>query len=141
MTSTQIQLVQQSWEKIKPQGQLAAELFYQKLFETAPQVRHLFKQDISEHAGKLASMLTYVVSRLDKLDTVIDDVRKLAIRHNQYGAKPEHYAVVGQCLIATLEVGFNKEWNDELKEAWVTAYGILSDAMIEAQQNAIEQRA
>jgi hypothetical protein len=42
-------------------------------------------------------MLTYVVSRLDKLDTVLDDVRKLAIRHN-HGAQPAHYIVVGESL-------------------------------------------
>jgi len=141
MTNDQIQLVQKSWEKLKPVTQQAGELFYQKLFERAPGVRHMFREDISEQAGKLGYMLTYVVSRLDKLDTILEDVRKLAIRHNQYGAQPAHYVVVGECLLATLKEGLGNDWNPAVESAWTTAYGILSEAMINAQQGSVEQRA
>jgi nitric oxide dioxygenase len=141
MTKHQIELVQHSWEKIKPVIQAASESFYSKLFERAPQVRHLFKEDISEQAAKLGFTLTYVVSRLDKLDTILEDVQKLAIRHNNYGAEPAHYALVGECLLATLEEGLGADWNNQLKEAWATVYGILADAMIQAQQESSEQRA
>jgi nitric oxide dioxygenase len=141
MTTNQIQLVQQSWEKVKPMVQSAGELFYHKLFERAPQIRHLFKEDVSEQAGRLGYMLTYVVSRLDKLDTIIDDVQKLAIRHNKYGAEPAHYVIVGECLLETLEEGLGLHWNWQLKEAWEKAYEIISDAMIQAQHEALEKRA
>jgi hemoglobin-like flavoprotein len=33
------------------------------------------------------------------------------------------------------------QWNEELKQAWAVAYGTLSNAMIEAQQTAMEKRA
>lgn len=141
MTSHQIQLVQESWEKVKPVMQAAGESFYYKLFERAPHIQHLFKEDVTVQAGRLAYMLTYIVSRLDKLDTIIDDVQKLAVRHNKYGAEPEHYPIVGECLLSTLEDGLGSYWNPELKKAWATAYGILSDAMIQAQQGASEKRA
>lgn len=141
MTTHQIEMVQQSWEKIKPVMQVAGESFYHKLFERAPQIRHLFKEDIRGQAGKLAYMLTYVVSRLDKLDTIIEDVQKLGIRHNKYGTEPEHYAVVGECLLETLEDGLGADWNNGLKKAWSTAYGILANAMIQAQEQSLEKRA
>src|SRR5262245_10701001 len=111
MTNKQIQLVQQSWEKVKPAAQEAGELFYHKLFTAAPQIRHLFKENIAEQASKLGYMLTYIVSRLDKLDTVLDDVQKLAVRHNKYGAEPAHYTIVGECLLSTLEAGLGAAWN------------------------------
>ena len=133
MTTHQVEMVQQSWEKVKPVMQATGEVFYHKLFERAPQIRHLFKDDVTEQAGRLAYMLTYIVSRLDKLDTVVEDIQKLAVRHNKYGAKPEHYEIVGECLLATLEEGLGKDWNIQLKKAWGTAYGILANAMIEAQ--------
>ena len=141
MTTQQIVLVQTSWLKVKPAMQEAGELFYHKLFTRAPFIRHLFKGDIKQQAGKLGSTLTYVVTRLDKLDTILEDVRKLAVNHNKYGAEPEHYAVVGECLLATLEAGLGNDWNDELREAWSAAYSILADTMIQAQQEALEQRA
>jgi len=141
MTTHQIKLVQQSWEKVKPEMQATGELFYHKLFERAPQIRHLFKEDVTEQAGRLGYMLTYIVSRLDRLDTILEDVQRLAIRHNKYGAEPEHYAIVGECLLATLEEGLAADWNKQLKEAWTSAYGIISNAMIEAQQQSSEKRA
>ncbi len=141
MTTNQIEMVQQSWEKINPVRQAAGEIFYLKLFNKAPQIRHLFGKDVSEQAGKLTYMITYVVSRLDKLDTILEDVQKLAIRHNKYGAEPEHYMIVGQCLLETLEEGLAGDWNKQLMQAWASAYGILANAMIQAQQEAVEKRA
>ena len=136
MTTHQIQLVQGSWETVKPIAKTAGMLFYSKLFEAAPQARSMFGANLEEQAGKLMSMLGYIVSKLNRLEELLDDVEKLAIRHNKYGAQPEHYAVVGQCLIATLREGLGAAWNDELQDAWIAAYTILSNTMIEAQQQA-----
>jgi len=141
MTTQQIETVQQSWEKVKPVLQETGESFYKKLFEKAPQLRHLFKEDVTAQAGRLGYMLTYIVSRLDKLDTILQDVQNLAIRHNKYGAQPEHYAVVGECLLATLEESLGRHWNKQVKDAWATVYGVLADAMIQAQQDSLEKRA
>ncbi|WP_276504620.1 globin domain-containing protein [Terrimonas pollutisoli] len=141
MTTHQIEMVQRSWEKINPVRQAAGELFYHKLFNKAPQIRHLFGKDVNEQAGKLTYMITYVVSRLDKLDTILEDVQRLAVRHNKYGAEPEHYMIVGQCLLETLEEGLPGDWNKQLMQAWASAYGILANAMIQAQQESAEKRA
>jgi len=42
----QVQLVKQSFAKIAPIVEQAADLFYGRLFEIAPQLRPLFKGDI-----------------------------------------------------------------------------------------------
>jgi hemoglobin-like flavoprotein len=133
MTTHQVQIIRDSWEKVKPLGITAGEIFYGHLFEAAPFVKPLFKGEIKAQAGKLIAMIGTVVRNLDKLDVISADIVKLAQRHNGYGAKPEHYAVVGSCLLQTLEQGLGEHWNEELKEAWTTAYGILSSVMINAQ--------
>ena len=141
MTTHQIALVQQSWEKIKPSAHIAGGLFYKKLFERAPQIRHLFANDVTEQAGRLTYMLTYIVSRLDKLDTILEDVQRLAERHNKYGAEPKHYMIVGECLLATLKEGLGEDWNNEVMQAWASAYNVIATAMIEAQEQSSEKRA
>jgi hemoglobin-like flavoprotein len=141
MTQEQVRLVQQSWELVKPIAKDAAHLFYDKLFTTAPNIRHLFKEDISEQSGKLAMMLNFVVGKLHRIDDIAGDVQKLGASHNKYGARPEHYDIVGSCLIATLKQGLGIHWNQELEKAWVAAFTILKNVMIEAQQAAAENTA
>jgi len=133
MKAQQIQLVKETWSYVITKSDEAGELFYSRLFEVAPGVRHLFKGEIKEQAHKLMSMVTYVVTKLEKLDTILGEVRSLAQRHTKYGAKAEHYAVVGECLIYTLKSGLGHRWNKETEEAWLAVYGVLSNAMIEGQ--------
>jgi hemoglobin-like flavoprotein len=134
MTHQQINLVQQSWSQVLPVAKQAGLLFYSKLFEAAPGVRHLFKPDISEQANKLVTILGYVVSKLNRMDELLPEVQKLGARHNSYGTQPAHYEVVGQCLIATLKEGLGNSWTPEVQDAWVTAYNTLKNVMIVAQE-------
>lgn len=134
MTQQQINLVQQSWAKVLPIAKEAGLLFYDKLFKAAPGVRHLFKPDISEQANKLVTILGYVVAKLNKMEELLPEVRKLGARHNHYGAEPAHYEVVGQCLVATLKEGLGEAWTAEVQDAWVTAYNTLKNVMIIAQE-------
>lgn len=141
MTTQQIELVQQSWAKVKPMAQLAGELFYSNLFEEAPQVRGMFRTDIKAQSGKLTYMLDFIVNRLTHLNTIQQDIVKLAARHNTYKAEPAHYALVGKCLLKTLQQGLGEYWNEELQHAWVAAYSTLSDAMIKAQKQMLHTAA
>jgi hemoglobin-like flavoprotein len=133
MSPEQITLVQSSFDKVKPIAPQAAEIFYARLFELAPQVRSLFKGDMAEQGRKLMAMLATVVNGLTRLDVIVPAAQQLAVRHVAYGAKAEHYPVVGQALIDTLAKGLGDEFTPEVREAWVAAYGTLSGVMIEAQ--------
>jgi hemoglobin-like flavoprotein len=133
MTTRQIQLVKESWGYVIVKSDEAGQTFYSRLFEVAPNVRALFKTDIKDQSRKLMSMVTLVVSKLDRLETLIAELKALATRHNKYGTKREHYIVVGECLIYTLKTGLAERWTKEVEEAWVAAYRTLSGAMIENQ--------
>lgn len=51
-----------------PIAATAAELFYGRLFEIAPEVKPLFKTDLKAQGVKLMKMLGTVVNKLDDLD-------------------------------------------------------------------------
>jgi hemoglobin-like flavoprotein len=130
MTPDQVQLVQQSFAKVAPISETAAVLFYDRLFEVAPQVRAMFPSDMTGQRKKLMATLAVVVGGLSNLESILPAASALATRHVAYGAKPEHYPVVGAALLWTLEKGLGDAWTPELAEAWSAAYGTLAGYMI-----------
>jgi nitric oxide dioxygenase len=71
-----------------------------------------------------------VVGGLGNLASILPAASALAKRHVGYGAKAEHYPVVGAALLWTLEKGLGDGWTPDVAEAWKTAYGTLSGFMI-----------
>lgn len=136
MTTNTIDLVKNSWALIaKIDMETVGGLFYNKLFEIAPEVKPMFSRSaMPEQSKKLLGMLSYVISKLDRLDEILDEVKKLAQRHNAYGVKDAHYTAVGTALLWTLEQGLDTYWNNEMKVAWTEVYTVLSGAMISFSQ-------
>jgi len=130
MTPDQIELVQTSFAKVAPISDQAAVIFYDRLFEVAPSVKAMFPADMTEQRKKLMSTLAFVVSGLSNLDSVLPAASALAVRHVSYGARAEHYPVVGAALLWTLEKGLGPDWTPEVADAWTAAYTTLSGYMI-----------
>jgi len=130
MTPDQVKLVQESFAKVAPIADQAATIFYDRLFAVAPQVKAMFPTDMTEQRKKLMATLAVVVDGLSNLASVLPAASALAIRHVSYGAKPEHYPVVGGALLWTLEKGLGEDWTPEVAAAWTAAYGTLSGYMI-----------
>src|SRR5690348_15623957 len=93
-------------------------------------MRAMFPDDMFEQRRKLMTMLAGVVKGLGNLEQVLPAASALATRHVAYGAKAEHYPVVGAALLWTLEKGLGEAWTPELAAAWSAAYATLSAYMI-----------
>jgi len=78
-------------------------------------------------------MLSYVVHRLDKENELREEIQKLAQRHSGYGAKPEHYKLIGDTLIWSLKNNLGAGWNPQTETAWKNAYALVSGLMIDSQ--------
>ena len=130
MNPSQVKLVQDSFAKVAPISEQAAVLFYNRLFEVAPGVRAMFPDDMTEQRKKLMGMLAAVVNGLGNLESILPAASALAKRHVGYGAKAEHYPVVGGTLLWTLEKGLGDAWTPDVAAAWTATYGTLSGYMI-----------
>lgn len=130
MTPEQVRLVQDSFSKVAPIADQAAAIFYDRLFEVAPAVKAMFPADMTEQRKKLMATLAAVVNGLSNLESILPTASALAVRHVSYGARPEHYPVVGGALLWTLEKGLGAAWTPEVAAAWTAAYGTLSGYMI-----------
>ncbi len=129
MTPEQLVLIKESWAKVVPISDKAAELFYGKLFELDPSVKPLFKGNMEEQGKKLMKMINTAVNGLDRLEEIVPAVQQLGVRHVAYGVKDEHYDTVGEALLWTLGAGLGDAFTEDIKEAWATVYGVLADTM------------
>ena len=132
MTPEEKELVQSSFSQVALISDLAASLFYDRLFELDPELRLLFKGDMREQERRLMQMLGVIVTRLDNLDMLIPTVQALGSRHAGYGVTEEHYETVGRALIDTLETGLGSKFTPNVRAAWTAAYDLLSSVMKEA---------
>ncbi|MEE8188163.1 MAG: globin domain-containing protein [Kiloniellales bacterium] len=136
ISEAQKKLVQESFAKVEPIAEAAAELFYNKLFELNPSLKSLFKTDMKEQGRKLMATLKVAVKGLDNLEKLVPVVQDLGRRHAGYGVKPPHYTTVATALIWTLEQGLEEAFTAEVKEAWTAVYGLLAETMIAAAKDA-----
>ncbi len=136
MTPEQIDLVQSTFKKVAPIADTAADIFYDRLFEIAPDVRGLFPEVMTDQKKKLMQMIGIAVNGLRDLDAIVPAVQDLGARHRGYAVKEEHYDVVGAALLYTLGIGLGDDFTPEAEAAWAETYGLLAGVMIEAQQAA-----
>lgn len=129
MTPDQVTMVQESFKKVVPIAGTAADLFYNRLFEIAPEVRPLFPDDLAEQKKKLIAMLATAVTNLHQVDKIIPAVEDLGKRHVAYGVTDKMYEPVGAALLWTLEQGLGPEFTPELKGAWTETYVTLAGVM------------
>ncbi len=135
MEQTTIELVQGSFEKVKPIAPTAAKIFYSKLFELDPSLEPLFpsgEDAMASQGNKLMSMLASAVAGLNDLEMLVPVLENLGKRHLEYKVEASHYATVGAALLGTLETGLGADFTPEVKEAWTQVYGTMSSVMIGA---------
>jgi len=140
--------VLQSWEKIKRipnYEEVAGVLLFRNIFEIAPQAKELFgftrKHGDDEklykdarflaHARRVVKMLDVAVDMLGPdLGPVTHALCTLGERHVVYGVTVEHYPIVGQALLRTLEAALGECWTPQVQEGWGAIYGFVSTTMI-----------
>ncbi len=138
LTEEQILLVKKTWRLLRGiDPSIVAGAFYAKLFTSHPAIKKMFPKDMEPQYVKLIDMLSAVVSRLDRLDELTDEIAAMAERHVGYGVKPEHYKLVGEALLWTLEKGLGNDWTPAVKAAWTEAYTVLADTMINASHGKV----
>lgn len=127
-----IALVQSSWAKVMPISDAAASLFYERLFETDPSTRPLFKNDLREQKKKLMQTLSVAVDGLNNLEKLVPVLQSLGARHAGYMVTEKHYDSVGAALLWTLREGLGDEFTDEVESAWTEVYTLVADVMKKA---------
>jgi len=141
MNLQNVELVQESFKAVLPIQEQAASLFYDRLFELDPSIRPMFKGDIKEQGRKLMKSLALVVQGLGSTKDILPIVRELGARHLDFGVTDDQYDTVGAALLWTLEQGLGDAFTNDVMNAWVDAYTVISNAMIEGARDRLKTEA
>jgi methyl-accepting chemotaxis protein len=127
-----LEALETSFDLVAPRGDELMDVFYRRLFEAAPAVRPLFAgTDLHRQKTMLLGSLVLLRKSLRNLDPIVPKLRELGARHVAYGARPEHYPVVGEVLIASMAELADEAWRDEYGAAWGQAFSLVAGAMLE----------
>ena len=132
-----IRALETSFDLVAQGGDELMDEFYARLFEAAPMVKPLFAgTDLRRQKTMLLGTLVLLRKSLRDLDAIVPKLRDLGARHVAYGAQPEHYPVVGQVLIASMEAVAGPAWEPEYERAWSEAFAVVAGAMLEGARTA-----
>ena len=101
--SLNVELLEQSFEQVKPQATQFAFSFYKNLLTDYPQLQPLFsKTNMEAQEQKLIMSLVLVVQNLRSPDYLKSILQNLGERHVSYGAKQEHYCCQSRSNVETI---------------------------------------
>jgi len=123
---------------LKTHGETITRHFYRKLFAEHPEVREFFNQahqaDGAQPRALAGAVLAYAAN-IDRLDALKDALPLIIHKHAALGVLPEHYPVVGKCLLAAIAEVLGDAATPEVLDAWAAAYGQLAELLIAAEES------
>ena len=119
--------------------------FYRMMLSEYPQVRPLFNQAhqaSGDQPRALANGVLMYARHIDQLDQLGDLVAKIINKHVALQILPEHYPIVGGCLLRAIsEVLGSEIATQEVIDAWAAAYNQLADILIGAEAAIYDEKA
>ncbi|MGB3615342.1 MAG: globin family protein [Elainellaceae cyanobacterium] len=130
-----IELIEASFEKIKPSAIAFSNSFYQHLFRNNPALKPMFAEVSPElQQKKLVASLALIVENLHNPSALARALQGLGAYHVTKGTENNHYPKVGEALLQALREYLKDDWTPELAQAWLEAYQLIASIMLEGAQ-------
>lgn len=133
MTIEQKAIITATVPVLRENGVLLTKYFYNRMFTHHPELKNMFnmgnqKSDKQQTALALA-VLAYAENIADSA-VLLPTVDRIGHKHTSLDIRPEHYIVVGEQLIASIQEVLGEAATTEVIDAWTTAYNQLAELMI-----------
>ena len=143
MDSKQIAIIKQTVPVLQEHGETLTRRFYENMFSNNPEVKRFFNP-AHQHSGSqqraLAGAICAYAANIDNPAALVGAVDLIAHKHVSLGIKPEHYPIVGSNLILTIKEVLGEAANDEVIDAWTSAYGQLVDIFVGHEKGLYQQQ-
>lgn len=118
--------------------------FYQRLFTHHPMLKEVFNQGHQQSGNQQQALAAAVLAYAENIDdpsVLLPAVQRIAHKHVSLGIRPEHYAIVGQQLLASMTDVLGEAATPQLLSAWGAAYGQLADLLVDVEKDLYAQAA
>jgi nitric oxide dioxygenase len=126
-------------------GEALISHFYKTMLDEHPQVRPLFNERNQASGAQpraLANGVLMYARNIDRLDQLGGLVSQIVNKHVALQILPEHYPIVGRCLLRAIRDVLGAEVaTDAVLEAWGAAYQQLADILIGLEEASYADRA
>jgi nitric oxide dioxygenase len=134
-------MVRNSFEKIESIASELGSIFYNKLFEMAPETRSLFSPEMAEQHSKfmsvvkelvslhLRSLISLPVTLMNDSEAAMPAIHSLGKRHTKFGVTPAHFDLMRAALMDALADVIGDEFTPELRDAWESAFDVMANVM------------
>lgn len=138
LSSEQRAIVKSTVPLLEAGGEALTTHFYKKMLGGYPEVRPLFNQAhqaSGDQPRALANGVLMYARHIDELQALGPLVAKIVHKHVALQVLPEHYPIVGKCLLESIREVLGEDIaTDEVIAAWAAAYQQLADLLIEAEE-------
>lgn len=139
LTAQQRTLIKATVPLLETGGEALTRHFYQLMLGEYPQVRPLFNQAhqaSGEQQRALANGVLMYARNIDRLEALGPLVGQIVSKHVSLQILPEHYPIVGSCLLRAIREVLGAEIaTDAVIDAWGAAYGQLAQILIDAEES------
>lgn len=121
---------------LRQHGLAITTLFYKNMFESHPELKNLFNMGNQANGSQQQSLAAAVFAYAANIENSValaPVIERIVHKHVSVGIKPAHYPIVGYHLIGAIEGVLGDAATTELLAAWEEAYGLLADALIDAE--------
>lgn len=134
-----VDLLEESFAKVKPRAVEFSACFYQHLFENAPDVKPMFDDvSLELQEKKLVASLALIVENLHNPEALSNALQGLGAHHTTKGTLPEHYPLIGKALLQAFGDYLGEDWTPEVAQAWIEAYQVITTLMLQGADRAAE---
>jgi nitric oxide dioxygenase len=137
LTDSQRDIIKATVPLLETGGEALTKHFYTILLADHPELRLLFNQAHQASGAQpraLANGVLMYARNIDRLQALGPLATQIVNKHVSLQIQPEHYPLVGACLIQAIREVLGKALaTDAVIEAWVAAYQQLADMLIAAE--------
>lgn len=137
LSAAQISIVKSTAPILKEHGKTITTTFYRNMLGAHPELKNYFslrnQQTGAQQAALANSVLAYA-QYIDDLPKLSHAVERIAQKHASLFIKADHYPIVGHHLIGAIGEVLGDALTNDIKEAWIAAYGQLADIFIQREK-------